>query len=95
MKNQICKLLFGTLILTGTNQASILKHHSHPLYLAETFENDDAFDSYQMLIELEKSAVNQDFKNLISVLGTDLKTTWGNSGAEDTHDIWRYCTKID
>ena len=41
MKNQICKLLFGTLILTGTNQASILKHHSHPLYLAETFENDD------------------------------------------------------
>ena len=48
-----------------------------------------------MLIELEKSAVNQDFKNLISVLGTDLKTTWGNSGAEDTHDIWRYCTKID
>lgn len=40
MKNQICKVLFGTLILTETNHASILKYQSHPLYLAETFERD-------------------------------------------------------
>lgn len=79
MKNQICKLLFGTMILTGTNKASILKYQSHPLYLAETFERDDALVSDQMLIELENSAVNTDFKNLIYVLGVDLKTTWGNS----------------
>lgn len=29
------------------------------------------------------------------VLGADLKTTWGNSGDENTHDVWRYFTKID
>jgi hypothetical protein len=95
MKNQICKLLFGTLILTGTNKASLLKYHSHPLYLAETIERDDAFDHDQLMIELESSTVNTDFLHLISVLGTDLKSTWASSGSADTHDIWKYFSKID
>ena len=95
MKNQICKLLLGTLILTETNQASILKHQSHPLYFAETLERDDAIDSDQLLIELQSKAVNTDLKNLMYVLGADLKTTWGNSGNENTRDVWRYFTKID
>jgi hypothetical protein len=44
---------------------------------------------------LDNYAVSSDLKNLITVLGTDLKTTWGNSGNENTHDVWKYCAKID
>ena len=76
MKNQICKLLFGTLILSKTNQASMLKYQSHPLMLAESFDSDE------LMMQLDSSTVSTDFKNLIYVLGADLKSTWGSSGID-------------
>jgi len=44
---------------------------------------------------LDSTAVSTDFKNLIYVLGADLKSTWGSSGVDNTHDWWKYMTKID
>jgi len=44
---------------------------------------------------LDSYAVSTDLKNLITVLGSDLKTTWGYSGNEKTHDVWQYFSKID
>lgn len=45
--------------------------------------------------QLEGATVAEDLRNLISLLGADLQSTWGKSGNEKTSDAWKYCSKLD